>query len=228
MHWHTELSRTKLTRTTIARKGSPEATFKQTEACNYDVDLLVMINSAIYNFDLRESLRFTWLHHLKMRKLVVRHVFVVAETEDHEVQWKLNLESRTHGDIIQGDFIDNYYNNTLKMKLILHWSASFCSKIHFLLKADDDIIVNPFHMYSVLKLYAGKQDLLVGRIRRNIRPTRDPVHKWYISSDDYPNATYPDYPLGFGYLISGDLVLKLNKATINTPVIPIDDVYVGM
>ena len=51
-------------------------------------------------------------------------------------------ESRTHGDILQEDFVDSYMNLTLKSVMGLKWVSNHCMKAEFVMKTDDDIYVN--------------------------------------------------------------------------------------
>ena len=72
-------------------------------------------------------------------------------------------EYRTHGDIIQEDFVDSYMNLTLKTIMGIKWAQNYCSKASFILKTDDDIFVNiPLLMENLIELqgrriFFGKQ-----------------------------------------------------------------------
>ena len=48
----------------------------------------------------------------------------------------------SHGDILHLDFEDNYRNLTLKTMLSLRWALDECQKFTYVLKTDDDMIVN--------------------------------------------------------------------------------------
>ncbi|MPC81164.1 UDP-GlcNAc:betaGal beta-1,3-N-acetylglucosaminyltransferase 7 [Portunus trituberculatus] len=78
--------------------------------------------------------------------LLCRTVFVVGATQDEAQQQKLDEEIRTHGDIIQYNFIDSYANLTYKTLSLLSWGVTRCSEVQFLAKIDDDVLVNPFHL----------------------------------------------------------------------------------
>ena len=41
-----------------------------------------------------------------------------------------------------GDFKEDYFNLTIKHVFALKWIASHCSDVPYILKADDDVIVN--------------------------------------------------------------------------------------
>ena len=41
-----------------------------------------------------------------------------------------------------GDFKEDYFNLTIKHVFALKWIASYCNDVSYILKADDDVIVN--------------------------------------------------------------------------------------
>ena len=69
-----------------------------------------------------------------------------GSTLDENIQRSLEVESQEYGDLVQGDFLDNYYNLSYKGIMGNLWVAEFCSQAEFLVKTDDDIFVD---MYEV-------------------------------------------------------------------------------
>lgn len=117
--------------------------------------LFVAINSAPGYFKKRELVRKTWANHLKFQSELIDLVgfaFVVGmyNGSDTTVQQRLEEESATHGDIIQVDMIDSYYNITLKVGGLLNWLSIYCSTVDFILKADDDVYVNVRNLATTL------------------------------------------------------------------------------
>jgi hypothetical protein len=51
-------------------------------------------------------------------------------------------ESQYFRDIIMGNFIDSYYNLTLKSIFVINWYQRRCSH-SFLAYLDDDVVINP-------------------------------------------------------------------------------------
>ena len=43
---------------------------------------------------------------------------------------------------MQGHFIDNYFNLTLKTISMMKWISDYCYKVKYVLKVDDDMFVN--------------------------------------------------------------------------------------
>ncbi len=67
------------------------------------------------------------------------------------IQKDLIGEMKTHHDILQGDFEDKYENLPIKHTFGLKWVASQCSHVRYLLKADDDIVMNLPYLQSILQ-----------------------------------------------------------------------------
>ena len=73
-------------------------------------------------------------------------MFCTGSTLDENIQRSLEEESQEYGDLVQGDFLDNYYNLSYKAIMGNIWAAEFCSQAEFLVKTDDDMFVD---MYEV-------------------------------------------------------------------------------
>ena len=73
-------------------------------------------------------------------------MFCTGSTLDKNIQRSLEEESKEYGDLVQGDFLDNYYNLSYKAIMGNLWVAEFCSQAEFLVKTDDDMFVD---MYEV-------------------------------------------------------------------------------
>ncbi|NXT50036.1 B3GT2 galactosyltransferase, partial [Pluvianellus socialis] len=59
-------------------------------------------------------------------------------------------------------------------------------------------------------------------------PIRNKAYKWYVPPQVYPNATYPPYCGGPGYVLSGDLAGKIYGVAQTLPVINMEDSFVGI
>lgn len=69
-------------------------------------------------------------------------MFVLGVTYDPEVQRRVDDESLKYGDIVQADFTDSYYNNTIKTMISITWTVKYCSKSKFYFFSDDDEYVS--------------------------------------------------------------------------------------
>ncbi|KAL1426477.1 hypothetical protein MTO96_018282 [Rhipicephalus appendiculatus] len=158
-------------------------------------------------------------------------VFMLGRPHSDTVQDRIVREDATHGDIVQGDFVDTYKNLTLKSLMMLRWAKSYCPNTKYLLKIDDDVLLNVWDFVVTLyRLLANKRRRTIwGMVCTHSRPARrrkGRYGKWYVPKWMYPKATYPDYANGPAYLISGDSVSLLLRSVSAVPYFFIEDVYV--
>ena len=77
-------------------------------------------------------------------------MFCTGSTFDENIQRSLEEESQEYGDLVQGDFLDNYYNLSYKAIMGNLWVAEFCSQAEFLVKTDDDMFVDMYEVKTCL------------------------------------------------------------------------------
>lgn len=102
--------------------------------------LAVLIISAPKNFDLRDTLRSTWLK-LNPSKTSVRHYFVVGtEGLDEDLTRRLHQEQTVQGDmLLLSDLTDNYDNLTLKItRSLTYLTLTSPTPFQYVMKCDDD------------------------------------------------------------------------------------------
>ena len=116
----------------------------------------------------------------------------------------------------------------MKTQTGLEWASKYCDS-EFLLKADDDVFVNPYNLLD----YLGKPDTpktkrYTGKCRRpGLRPFRG--EKYGVSLEDYNRTTYPAFCNRPTYLLLSDLVHKLVEMfDVNKKPFKLEDVYIGM
>ncbi|KAJ6644093.1 Beta-1,3-galactosyltransferase 1, partial [Pseudolycoriella hygida] len=182
----------------------------------------------------------------------VKILFLVGQTPSNETQLKINTESETYGDVIQESFLDTYNNLTLKTVMMLKWVNKNCQhKTKFLMKCDDDTFVNIPNLLHILlggtvpvynatiqeydqhsiqaKLGSNRltqyKDLLLGLRFCNSKPIANISSKWYTPMYMYSGNIYPAYLSGTGYVMSMDVVEKLYRTSLSTPLFHLEDVY---
>ncbi|XP_037555605.1 beta-1,3-galactosyltransferase 9-like [Dermacentor silvarum] len=67
---------------------------------------------------------------------------MLGKPRSDAVQERIAQEDALHEDIVQGIFVDTYKNLALKSLIMLHLAASFCPNAKFVLKIDDDVLLN--------------------------------------------------------------------------------------
>jgi hypothetical protein len=92
-----------------------------------------------------------------------------------ELQISVEREQQKYGDIVQADFIDSYFNNTIKTMMGFKWAVTLCPNSKFYMFNDDDMYIstknvlrfirNPtqYPEYLETPVIAGKQDKRVQR-----------------------------------------------------------------
>lgn len=60
------------------------------------------------------------------------------------------IEHKQYNDIIQFNFIENYYNLTRKLIGTIEYATLHCLNTIFIIFIDEDFIVNPIHLIKLL------------------------------------------------------------------------------
>jgi hypothetical protein len=98
----------------------------------------------------------------------------------------------------------------------------------YLLKMDDDIMVDYFQLMAKLESrYQDLDDILLGYKQIGLRPQRDPKSKWFVSRQDYPSESYPDFLSGWAYVTTPKTALKIAKEANQSDLFWIDDIWVA-
>ncbi|XP_010622592.1 lactosylceramide 1,3-N-acetyl-beta-D-glucosaminyltransferase [Fukomys damarensis] len=202
-----------------------------------DVLLLLFVKTAPENYDRRSAIRKTWGNEKYVRSQLhanIKTLFALgapSPPRGEELQRKLVWEDQMYGDIIQQDFVDSFYNLTLKLLLQFSWANTFCPHAKFLMTADDDIFIHMPNLIEYLQSLEqiGVRDFWIGRVHRGAPPVRDRSSKYYVSYEMYQWPSYPDYTAGAAYVISSDVAAKVYEAsqTLNSSLY-IDDVFMGL
>lgn len=106
--------------------------------------LMIVVKSAMNHFDHRKAIRQTWGYEKRFSDIVIRTVFVlgVSKEPNLELQEKIDSELLKYKDIVQGKFIDSYFNNTVKTMMGMRWATTYCPKSKFYLFVDDDYYIS--------------------------------------------------------------------------------------
>ncbi|XP_073928096.1 UDP-GlcNAc:betaGal beta-1,3-N-acetylglucosaminyltransferase 7 isoform X1 [Castor canadensis] len=200
-----------------------------------DVYLLIVVKSVITQHDRREAIRQTWGREWETAgggRGAVRTLFLLGTASKQEerthYQQLLAYEDRLYGDILQWDFLDSFFNLTLKEIHFLKWLDIYCPSVPFVFKGDDDVFVNPTNLLEFLADRQPQENLFVGDILQHARPIRRKDNKYYIPTVLYSKTSYPPYAGGGGFLMAGSLARRLRHACDTLELYPIDDVFLGM
>jgi len=193
--------------------------------CNQHYFLLILVSSAPVYFERRRAIRQTWAADSAIKSRW-KTVFLLGQSRDKNHSELLLREEAFYGDMIRADYYEHYWNQTLKIEMGFEWAARYCS-FTFLLKADDDVFVNPPAVIAVLnRTTTPKQKLYMGYVYRN--PVVQRKGKWSLRQEEYNGTHYPDFCAGPGYILSIDVVHSFVSIFGSIPKFKFDDVYVGM
>lgn len=210
----------------VLRILSPETyryVFNQPAACKERSPFLVLlVPVAPGAVEAREAVRRTW--GASGEDLLT--LFFLGISQGGPPRGLLEAEVRTHADIVQMDFQDNYQNLTIKTMMMMNWLAVYCPNASYAMKVDADIFVNVFLLLKRLR-GSPRHGFITGSVISDGVPRRD-GGKWHVSKEQYPEDTFPWYVSGAGYIFSADLAARISWASSHVPMIPLEDVYVGL
>ncbi|NXJ96492.1 B3GN3 acetylglucosaminyltransferase, partial [Corythaixoides concolor] len=196
-----------------------------------DVFLLLAIKSSPRNYERREVIRKTWGQERSFEGAFIRRVFLVGAAAGPRDAKKLNqllrLEQQEHGDVLQWDFRDTFFNLTLKQVLFHAWLEQRCPGVRFVFNGDDDVFVNTD---NVIRFAMGtrEQHLMVGQLLIDNPPVRLQHSKYFVPTQLLAAERYPPSCGGGGILMSGFTARVIFRESWDVELFPIDDVYLGM
>lgn len=173
----------------VTTKIWPTSACPQNESKSEDLFLLVIVFSAIKNFNERQTIRDTWASDEIPNSQVIFLLGHLGGNDSIPLQINVTKESETFGDILQEDFIDSYANLSLKTLMMLKWYEQSCSHVPYILKTDDDVYINMNNLYKLVKMNK-IPNLLMGTLICGAVPIRDPYNKWYSPHYMYDKKRY--------------------------------------
>lgn len=186
--------------------------------------LLVIVCSALTNFEARYTIRQSWAQDTDTLNNV-KVVFLVGQQVNSTHQEQLRSEAEQYGDIVQEAFIDTYANLTVKSLMLLKWFTQHCDNTQYVMKADDDMYINLVKLYELVQANK-KPQLLMGSLICNAIPIKDPYNKWYVPNYMFSARRYPNYLSGTAYLMGRSTAAALYNASLDTPLFHLEDIFV--
>lgn len=208
-----------------ATQSQHKTTLISKTVCLQNYFLLVLVSSAPSHFGRRYLIRQTWGTD-KTSVPEWKTYFLVGQTKNQTDSDLLKAENKIHGDIIRANYSEHYWNQSLKVAMGFEWAARYC-KFSYLLKADDDVLVNTNDLITRLQRPSTpKNGLYMGKINRNAEVRR--YGKFSVSHKEYAGSVFPDYCSGGGFILSYDVVECMVPSFEVINPFRIDDVYVGI
>lgn len=189
-----------------------------------EMDLVIVIMSAPTHLEARMAIRQTWGHFGQRSDISI--LFMLGATLDPKVETVLKKEQKTYNDVIRGKFQDSYSNLTLKTISTLEWVDSYCSKVKFLLKTDDDMFINVPRLQAFAIKHTKNKNVIFGRLAKKWKPIRSKKSKYYVSRTQFKHTVFPDFTTGPAYLLSTDIIRKLYDTALDQTYLKLEDVFV--
>ncbi len=147
------------------------------------------------------------------------------------IRGQLKAESLQHRDLIQQDFQDAYFNNTLKMKLGYHWALTYCPSAEFLAFLDDDYFVDTPNLITALRTNISHSEyshVVAGFVALHDSVIRDRSSKWYVSPTEYRYNSYPPFVIAGSVFLHRSAARRLFTGMGFTKPFRLDDIYLAI
>lgn len=190
--------------------------------------LVLLVASSCKDIDARRVIRQTWGKERTVAGKRLVTYFLLGAPVDNGQQADISAESQEYKDIIQKDFVDTYYNLTLKTMMGIEWIHQFCNQSSFVMKTDVDVFVNVFYLTELLLKKKRTTGLYTGFLKLHEHPIRKNDSKWNVRIEEYSGKTYPPFCSGTGYVLSTDVASQIYNVSESIPFIKLEDVFVGL
>ncbi len=204
------------------------------------VFLLVLVKSKFDHFKNRDVIRRTWGNEslaMSLARTKLKTVFLLGDlvpenlNGSSDIRDRLKTESQQYGDLIQQDFLDAYFNNTLKMKMGYHWALTFCQSAEFLAFLDDDYFVDTPNLIKALRTNITRREysrVVAGFVMWYDSVVRDRTNKWYVSPSEYSYKTYPPFVIAGSVFLHSSAARRLFTGMSFTKPFRLDDIYLAI
>lgn len=216
------------------------------------LDLFIVVKSAMKNYEHRMAIRQTYGQENLIPGRIIKTLFFLGRDEKHNfksnTQKGIEKEMAEFKDIIQIDFHDNYYNNTIKTMMSFRWVYEHCSTADFYLFTDDDMYISVTNLLDYVhdqntpeafgKNYDIKQStgylendrekhLYAGYVFKSA-PLRYKTSKWRVSLEEYPWDKWPPYVTAGAYVLSNISMKTMYVGSFYVKHFRFDDIYLGI
>ncbi|XP_059665809.1 hydroxyproline O-galactosyltransferase GALT2 [Cornus florida] len=191
------------------------------------IRLFVGVLSATNHFAERMAVRKTWMQSSAIKSSTVVVRFFVALNPRKEVNAVLKKEAAYFGDIVILPFMDRYELVVLKTIAICEYGVQNVTAA-YIMKCDDDTFIRVDTVLKEIQGVSSKRSLYMGNLNLLHRPLRS--GKWAVTYEEWPEAVYPPYANGPGYIISSDIAKFIISQHVNRRLrlFKMEDVSMGM
>ena len=110
--------------------------------------------------------------------------------------------------------------------MLYKWATKYCPNVKYVLKTDDDVFVDTFHLPRFLKTHQfdEKQDFFLCMVLKGFLPRRNVDDKWFVTKEEFSGDEYPPYCAGPVYVTKIKTMKKILLKVEKLSYLFIDDV----
>ena len=197
---------------------------------NKTILLLTFVVIAPHSFEKRMLIRSTWGQTSLFTEM--RLIFAVGMSKNDTVNKMIVDEFKTFNDIIQKNYTDSYYNLTTKIMMSFKWISKYCNNSKYVLRINDDVVVNTFALIDYLKRIEYRPNRIFGWVVHNAWVKRDKNSKFYIPYSVFNRSQYDTYAEGSAYILTNELTSTFYEKSLRfyVPIFSdwLEDILIGM
>ena len=113
--------------------------------------------------------------------------------------------------------------------MAMKWISTHCDKVAFILKTDDDIIIDTFKLLQHLHQVAAHSQprrTIFCKMYSHMPAIREKKNKWYISEEEYSLKHFGKYCSGSAFILTPDLTRDMYNVSSYIKFVWVDDYYV--
>ena len=186
------------------------------------------VHTAPGNYKRRLAIRETWGSREQFPNKGL--IFVMGTTKNATQNGIIRLEDEKYHDIVQFSFVDDYKNLTYKAIMSMKWVSMYCQKAKFIVKTDDDVIIDMHFLYRVLTSRIENkfpmEKTIYCNVLKKMRVSRDYYNWWYVEKSEYAAEYYGPYCSGLAFIVTSDLSSLIYNTSFYMKYFWIDDYYI--
>lgn len=184
--------------------------------------MVLLVHSTPKNVERRQVIRDKWAYFNSKQKIQV--YFLLGTTESPKVQEQVDGENVVYSDIIQGNFIDSEQSKTYKHVMGLKWFTHYCVDAKYLVKIDDDVLINIPFVYNYLLDRVAQSDFMMGEYIPQEAVPR--YGEMAVIKEEYSEDFFPYHAKVSAVIYSADVAIALNYISRKVPYLWREDVFV--
>lgn len=206
---------------------SPNSSVIQKRAQNYRngrFDAVFLICSKPDNAKHRQAARQLYGTFQNTRPYKIKIVFLVGLVKNKDAEAHLANESLTHGDILQGNFVDHYFNLSYKTIMGYRWAQRNCLDVKIVCKIDDDVFVDIFKFFDYfLPVISLRTRVIYGYL--NSKPRVHRKGKYWVGEEEFSGTRYPQFCNGFFVVPTRDVIADIYDISKTVRFFRLEDVF---